>query len=94
MSINKSDPKPCDPKCLYARRHKIQKYWPMNKRNVREMNKRIAYMSERFLISPHRTEEIAHLAKESLITFGRPKIDAKEFLKMETEKRHKKPAAI
>lgn len=73
-------------KCLYLCRRNIQRYRPMNKNAVRELNRRTAYNAERFLISSLQTEEIAQLISESAITLNQPKINKKELLTLYDKK--------
>lgn len=68
-------------KCLYLRKRSIQKYWPMKRNNLSEVNRRTAYNAERFIISPRQTKEVSGIVSESSITHGRPKVDRRELLK-------------
>jgi len=73
-------------KCLYLDRKNKKRYRAVNKKVVKEINKRSAWTSERFLISHIRMKSVQKLCDWSSSTLNQKKID-KNKLKKEFEKR-------
>jgi hypothetical protein len=72
-------------KCLYIDRKNKKRYRAVNKKVVKEINKRTAWTAERFLISHIRMKSVQKLCDWSSSTLNQKKID-KNQLKKEFEK--------
>lgn len=68
-------------RCLYLCRRNTEQFSPVMEVFVRDINRRTAYMAERFIISPLRTREIQQLVRESSVTIKKSKIDKEIMLK-------------
>ena len=63
---------------LYLTRKSRQKRWRCNGGFVKDLNRRTAYMAERFVFSRHRSSSVAALVNEASFTRTTPKIDKEE----------------
>jgi len=69
-------------KCLYIDRKNNKRYRAVNKKVVKEINKRTAWAAERFLISHIRLKSVQNLCDWSSSTLNQKKIDKNELKKM------------
>jgi hypothetical protein len=69
-------------KCLYLDRKNTSAYRAVSKKIVKEINRRTAWMADRFIISMIRTNYVNRIVEKSSVTIKKPKMDKKELIKI------------
>jgi len=67
-------------KCLCLDRKHTQSYRAVSKKMVREINRRTAWIAERFIISKIKTNYVKGILKASSVTIKMPKMDKKKLI--------------
>ncbi len=67
-------------KCLYLDRKHTQSYRDVCKKMVREINRRTAWIAERFIISKIKTNYVKRILETSSVTIKMPKMDKKKLI--------------
>jgi len=68
--------------CLYLDRKQTNAYRAISKKIVKEINRRTAWMAERFIISMIRTNCVKRIVEESSVTIKEPKMDKKKLIQI------------
>jgi len=76
--------------CLLLTWSHTQRRRRVKKNTVSELNRRTAFMAERFIISPLKTKQIEELVLESAKTRGMPKIDSEELIERYLARKERK----
>lgn len=69
-------------KCLYLDRKHTQSYRAVSKKMVREINRRTAWIAERFIISKIKTNYVKRILEASSVTIKMPKMDKKKLIQI------------
>ncbi len=70
---------PLSPKrCLLLDRQRTQSHRRVSRKVVRDLNRRTAYMSERYIIAPYKSKGVASIVAQSAFTRSTPKVDPAE----------------
>jgi len=69
-------------KCLYLDRKHTQPYRAVSKKMVREINRRTAWIAERFIISKIKTNYVKRILETSSFTIKMPKMDKKKLIQI------------